>query len=90
MEVCAGTPASLWSAIGQPEPILPFLLRLIPDCPVDSLSRLPQTRRAFDEQAPNVLSVLPLEPPEEEPLDDLAQSVLRLLCREEGGVGGRR
>jgi len=67
--------------------ILAFLLRLIPDCPVDSLSGLSQTGRAFDEQAPNVLSVLPLERPEEEPLDDLAQSVLRLFRREQDGRG---
>jgi hypothetical protein len=64
-----------------------FRYGLIANCPVDSLSRLAQSGRALDEQAPDVLSVFALEPPEEKPLDDLAQPLLGVLCREEGGGG---
>jgi hypothetical protein len=70
--------------------VLPFLLRSIADCLVDSLSRLAQPRRAFDEQAPDALPVRGSQSEEEEPLDDLAQPLLGVLCREEGGAGGRR
>ena len=49
--------------------ILAFLLRLIADSPLDSLSGLPQAGRAFDEQPPYALSVFRPEPPKKEPLD---------------------
>src|SRR6202035_3678709 len=70
--------------------ILACLLRLVVDSPVDSLSGLAQPRRAFDEQAPNALPVFRSQPPEEEPLNDLAQPLLGFLSREEGGAGGWR
>jgi hypothetical protein len=38
---------------------------------------------ALDEQPPDAFSVLGPEPPQEEPLDDLAQSSLGLLHREQ-------
>ena len=65
------------------------LLGLVLGGPLDRLPRLAQPRRAFDEKAPDVLSVLTLEPPEEEPLDDLAQLLPGLPRREEGRAGGR-
>ena len=40
---------------------LPLLLGLVGDCPVDSLSCFPETRRAFDQKSPNLLAVLALE-----------------------------
>jgi hypothetical protein len=74
-------------ADGQACAILAFLCRLMVDSPVDSLSGLPQPRRAFDEQPPDALSVPRRQPPEKEPLHDLAQPVLGLLSREKGCAG---
>jgi len=53
--------------------------------------RFAQPRRTFDDQSPNGLPVLGREPPEEEPLDDLAQSRLGFLGRESSasGLGGK-
>jgi len=72
----------------QTKPILPLLLGLKANGPVDRLSRLAETGRAFDEQAPDVLAVLALEPPEEEALDNLMQPSLRLFRREQNGGRG--
>src|ERR1700736_4129541 len=69
--------------------ILRFLLRPIPDRPVDSLSCLTQSRRALDEEPSDALPALVLQPAKEEPLDDLAQSILGFLSREKGGAGRR-
>src|SRR6516164_1335893 len=74
----------------QTKPILPLLLSLVADCAVDRLSRLAETGRAFDEQPADVLAVLALEPPEEKPLNDLAQLLLGFLSGEEGRAGGWR
>src|SRR5215831_1091197 len=67
--------------------VLPFLLRLIANCQLYGLGRLSQTRRAFDEEAQDALPILAFEPPEEEPLDDLAQPILGLLGRERDRAG---
>jgi hypothetical protein len=68
-----------------PQP-LSFLLCPVANGPVDRFSRLAETGRPFDEQASNVLAVLSLEPPKEEPLDDsrsraLASSVADRLTQ---------
>src|SRR6266852_6126604 len=55
-----------------------------------SIACLAQPRRAVDEQASNALPCSSGQPPEEEPLDDLAQPLLGFLGREEGGAGGWR
>src|SRR5215813_12043133 len=70
--------------------ILVGLLSLVANCQLDGLGRLSQTRRAFDEEAQDALPILAFEPPEEKPLDDLAQPLLGLQGREEDRAGGWR
>ena len=82
VEVCAGTTAWLEVADRHTSSVLAGLLRLIGDGPFNGLLGLAQPWWASDEQPSNALPVVSPEPPEEEPLDDLAQPVLRLLRRE--------
>jgi hypothetical protein len=60
----AGSPASFWSATSKSRGPFSLLLGLVANCPADSLSRLAETGRAFDQQAPYVLAVFALEPAE--------------------------
>src|SRR5215469_7109352 len=71
----------------QPGSVLSLLLSLVANCQPDGLGRLAQTRRAFDEEAQDALPILAFEPPEEEPLDDLARPVLGFLGGKEAGAG---
>ena len=68
--------------------VLCSLLRLVVRRPLHRLSRLPEARRALHQQLPDRLSVLASQPPEEKPLNDLAQPLLGFLRREEGGAAG--
>jgi hypothetical protein len=65
-------------------------VHLVVGSPLHSLLCFAETGRAFDEQMPRGLSVLGSQPPEEEPLDDLAQPLLGFLGREAGGAGSWR
>src|SRR5215831_3644070 len=71
----------------QTSSILARLLCLVANCKLDGLGRLAQTRRAFDEEAQDALPILAFEPPEEEPLDDLARPILGLMGGDQDGAG---
>jgi hypothetical protein len=63
------------------------LLALIAGRPLHSLSCFAESRRTPHEQVPAGRLPLFIAAPEEEPLNDLAQPLLGLLRREEGGAG---
>jgi hypothetical protein len=67
---------------------LPLLLFPVADGPVDRFSRLPQTWRAFDEQATDVLSALALEPPKKNPSTISRSFSLASSAERRSGLGG--
>ena len=73
----------------QSAQIFSVTLRLVGDGPVDRLPRLPQPWRTFYEQASHTLAVVTREATRKEPLDDLSQSMLGFLRREQRRAGSR-